>query len=115
MLRVSARAGDCGDRSVRAGSAAERSDGQVRATTSVLATIARVVAQNLAFVGVVASFWHITWIAGVGCWQAGWWGWRCTRPATRAWNAIRRLAWRQGLQNVGNNPTSEGSLWKAGT
>ena len=37
-----------------------------RATSSVLATIARVVAQDLAFVGVVAGFWHIHWIAGVG-------------------------------------------------
>jgi hypothetical protein len=37
-----------------------------RATTSVLAIIARVVAQDLAFVGVVAGFWHIYWIAGVG-------------------------------------------------
>ena len=36
-----------------------------RATTSVLATIARVVAQGCAFVGVVAGFWHILWIAGV--------------------------------------------------
>jgi hypothetical protein len=86
-----------------------------RATTSVIATIARVVAQNLAFVGVVAGFWHITWIAGVGMLAGGRWGWRCIRPATRAWNAIRRLAWRQGLQNVGNNPTSEGSFWNAGT
>jgi energy-converting hydrogenase Eha subunit A len=37
-----------------------------RQTTSVLATSARVVAQNLALVGVVAGFWHIHWIAGVG-------------------------------------------------
>jgi len=42
-----------------------------RATTSVLATIAWVVAQNLAFVGVVAGFWHITWIAGVGMLAGG--------------------------------------------
>lgn len=42
-----------------------------RATTSVLATIARVVAQNLAFVGVVAGFWHIHWIAGVGMLASG--------------------------------------------
>lgn len=42
-----------------------------RATTSVLATIARVVAQNLAFVGVVAGFWHIYWIAGVGMLASG--------------------------------------------
>ena len=42
-----------------------------RATTSVLATIARVVALNLAFVGVVAGFWHISWIAGVGMLASG--------------------------------------------
>jgi hypothetical protein len=42
-----------------------------RMTTSVLATIARVVAQNLAFVGVVAGFWHIYWIAGVGFLASG--------------------------------------------
>jgi hypothetical protein len=42
-----------------------------RATTSVLATIARVVAQNLTFVGVVAGFWHISWIAGVGMLASG--------------------------------------------
>jgi hypothetical protein len=42
-----------------------------RATTSVVATIARVVAQNLAFVGVVAGFWHIHWIAGVGMLAGG--------------------------------------------
>jgi hypothetical protein len=42
-----------------------------RATTSVLAIIARVVAQNCAFVGVVAGFWHIYWIAGVGMLASG--------------------------------------------
>jgi hypothetical protein len=42
-----------------------------RATTSVLAVIARVVAQNCAFVGVVAGFWHIHWIAGVGMLASG--------------------------------------------
>ena len=42
-----------------------------RATPSVLATIARVVAQDLAFVGVVAGFWHIHWIAGVGMLAGG--------------------------------------------
>jgi hypothetical protein len=36
-----------------------------RATTSVLVEIARGVAQVGAFVGVVAGFWHILWIAGV--------------------------------------------------
>ena len=42
-----------------------------RATTSVLAVLARVVAQNCAFVGVVAGFWHIYWIAGVGVLAGG--------------------------------------------
>src|SRR6266540_6573123 len=37
-----------------------------RVTKSVVVEIARVVAQNCAFVGVVAGFWHILWIAGVG-------------------------------------------------
>jgi hypothetical protein len=32
---------------------------------------ARVVAQNLAFVGAVAGFWHISWIAGVGMLAGG--------------------------------------------
>ena len=36
-----------------------------RATKSVLVAVARVVAQSCAFVGVVAGFWHILWIAGV--------------------------------------------------
>lgn len=42
-----------------------------RATASVLATMARVAAQNLAFIGVVAGFWHIHWIAGVGMLTGG--------------------------------------------
>ena len=42
-----------------------------RATTSVLAVIARVVAQNCAFIGVVAGFWHIHWIAGAGMLAGG--------------------------------------------
>jgi hypothetical protein len=37
-----------------------------RRAKSVLAEGARVVAQNLALVGVAAGFWHIHWIAGVG-------------------------------------------------
>jgi hypothetical protein len=54
-----------------------------RVTKSVLVEIARVVAQGCAFVGVVAGFWHILWIAGVGMLasglvavavhSAGWW------------------------------------------
>jgi hypothetical protein len=54
-----------------------------RRTTSVIATIAQAVAQTAAFVGMVAGFWHITWVAGatflaagvvaVGVHSAGWW------------------------------------------
>ena len=36
-----------------------------RRTTSVTVTIAHAVALLAAFVGIVAGFWHITWIAGV--------------------------------------------------
>jgi hypothetical protein len=36
-----------------------------RMSGSVLVTITQVVAQNCAFLGVVAGFWHILWIAGV--------------------------------------------------
>jgi cation transport ATPase len=42
-----------------------------RLTASVTVTIARVVAQLAAFVGIVAGFWHITWIAGVTFLAAG--------------------------------------------
>ena len=42
-----------------------------RRTTSVTVTIARVIAQLAAFVGIVAGFWHITWIAGVTFLAAG--------------------------------------------
>jgi hypothetical protein len=42
-----------------------------RATDSVIVTIARPVAQNAAVVGLVAGFWHITWIAGVGMLASG--------------------------------------------
>jgi hypothetical protein len=42
-----------------------------RRTKSVLVTIAEVVAQVCAFAGVVAGFWHILWIAGVGVLAAG--------------------------------------------
>ena len=48
-----------------------------RRTSSVTVTIARVVAQLAAFVGIVAGFWHITWVAGVTFLAAGlvgsWW------------------------------------------
>jgi hypothetical protein len=36
-----------------------------RSTTSVTVTIARSIAQLAALVGIVAGFWHITWVAGV--------------------------------------------------
>lgn len=36
-----------------------------RLTTSITVTVARSIAQAAAFVGIVAGFWHITWIAGV--------------------------------------------------
>lgn len=42
-----------------------------RLTNSVLVAITRSVAQLAAFVGVVAGFWHITWIAGVGILAGG--------------------------------------------
>jgi hypothetical protein len=42
-----------------------------RATRSWLVVWTRVVAQNLAFVGVVAGFWHISWIAGTGMLVSG--------------------------------------------
>ncbi|MPZ50581.1 MAG: hypothetical protein GEU75_15005 [Dehalococcoidia bacterium] len=41
------------------------------ATTSVVVDVARVVAQSGAFVGAVAGFWHILWIAGVGMLLSG--------------------------------------------
>jgi hypothetical protein len=40
-------------------------------TPSVTVTVARAVAQAAAFVGIVAGFWHITWIAGVTFLAAG--------------------------------------------
>ena len=36
-----------------------------RRTTAVSVTLARVIAQLAAFVGLVAAFWEITWVAGV--------------------------------------------------
>jgi fatty acid desaturase len=42
-----------------------------RMTKSVVVETTRVVAQSCAFVGVVAGFWHILWIAGVGMLAAG--------------------------------------------
>ena len=42
-----------------------------RRTTSVTVTIAHAVAQLAAFIGIVAGFWHIWWIAGVTFLAAG--------------------------------------------
>ena len=42
-----------------------------RLTPSVTVTVARVVAQGAAFVGIVAGFWHISWVAGVTFLAAG--------------------------------------------
>jgi cation transport ATPase len=42
-----------------------------RRTPSVTVTVAQVVGQAAAFVGIVAGFWHITWIAGVTFLVAG--------------------------------------------
>ena len=42
-----------------------------RMTKSVLVETARVVAQLCAFAGVVAGFWHVHWIAGVGMLAGG--------------------------------------------
>jgi hypothetical protein len=42
-----------------------------RRTKSVLVNIAQVVAQLGAFVGVVAGFWHVLWVAGVGVLASG--------------------------------------------
>jgi hypothetical protein len=36
-----------------------------RRASSALISVAQVVAQLAAFVGVVAAFWHILWVAGV--------------------------------------------------
>ena len=63
-----------------------------RGTTSRLVTLAQVVAQLAAFVGIVAAFWHITWVAGltflvvglvaVGVHSAGFWRVESPRPPT---------------------------------
>lgn len=42
-----------------------------RATSAVLVTLAKPIAQASAFVGVVAGFWHIAWFAGAGMLAAG--------------------------------------------
>ncbi|WP_203919963.1 hypothetical protein [Rugosimonospora africana] len=42
-----------------------------RATDSLLVRATQAIAQFLAFVGVVAGFWHIMWLAGVGILVSG--------------------------------------------
>lgn len=42
-----------------------------RRTPSVTVTVTQAIAQLAAFVGIVAGFWHITWVAGVGMLGAG--------------------------------------------
>ena len=42
-----------------------------RRSRSVTVTVAHAIAQAAAFVGIVAGFWHITWIAGVTFLAAG--------------------------------------------
>ena len=61
-----------------------------RRTTSVSVTLARAIAQLAAFVGLVAGFWDITWVAGVtflvaslvavGVHSAGFWRVESPRP-----------------------------------
>ncbi len=42
-----------------------------RATDSMVVRVTRALAQLVAFVGVVAGFWHIMWLAGVGILVSG--------------------------------------------
>ena len=42
-----------------------------RRTTSITVNVTHAIAQAAAFVGIVAGFWHITWIAGVTFLAAG--------------------------------------------
>lgn len=42
-----------------------------RRTTSITVKVAHAIAQTAAFIGIVAGFWHITWIAGVTFLAAG--------------------------------------------
>ncbi len=61
-----------------------------RRTTSVSVTLAQAIAQLAAFVGIVAGFWDITWVAGVtfliagivavGVHSAGYWRVESPRP-----------------------------------
>ena len=62
-----------------------------RATRSVVAQLTRVVAQLAPSLAWSPASGTSTGSPGWGRWQAGWWRWWFTRPATRAWNGIRRL------------------------
>jgi hypothetical protein len=42
-----------------------------RRAAAALVVLAQLVAQWSAFIGVVAGFWHITWVAGVGVLASG--------------------------------------------
>ena len=63
-----------------------------RRASSITVTVAQSIAQLAAFVGVVAGFWHIWWVAGVtflvagivgmGVHSAGWWRVESTREQT---------------------------------
>jgi hypothetical protein len=63
-----------------------------RRTPSFTVTVMQAIAQLAAFVGIVAGFWHITWVAGVGMLvagfvavlvhSAGWWRLEVTRKPT---------------------------------
>jgi hypothetical protein len=63
-----------------------------RRTPSLTVIVTQSIAQLAAFVGIVAGFWHITWVAGVGMLGAGfvaalvhstgWWRLEVTRRPT---------------------------------
>jgi len=63
-----------------------------RRTPSLTVLVTQSIAQAAAFVGIVAGFWHITWVAGVGMLgagfvavlvhSAGWWRLEVTRRPT---------------------------------
>jgi hypothetical protein len=44
----------------------QQEDFRGRTTDSVVVSVAKAIAQLCAFIGLVAGFWHILWIAGVG-------------------------------------------------
>jgi hypothetical protein len=75
-----------------------------RATRSVAVAVAKVVGQACAFTGVVAGFWHIMWIAGVGILtagfvavgvhSAGWWRLERDQPPTPEPGGTERVSGR---------------------